>query len=136
MIVYTYSAEDISADLLTGFFVGWPNPPTTETHLKLLQRSDHVALAIDDKSGMVVGFVTAISDGVLSAYLPLLEVLPEYQGRGIGSKLMRRMLEALDGLYMIDLMCDQPMMGYYEQLGFGRAHGMSIRNYDHQSGKS
>ena len=38
-------------------------------------------LARDD-AGRVVGFVTAISDGVLSAYIPLLEVLPEYQGAG------------------------------------------------------
>jgi len=48
----------------------------------------------DTENGRVVGFVTAVSDGVVSAFLPLLEVLPEYQGRGIGSELVRRMLSA------------------------------------------
>ena len=36
-------------------------------------------------SAQVVGFVTATSDGVLSAYIPFLEVVPAYRSRGIGS---------------------------------------------------
>lgn len=86
---------------LGGFFVGWPNPPSPETFLRLLHGSSHVALAID--GGRVVGFITAVSDGVLAAYIPLLEVLPEYQGRGIGRKLVQEMLEQLAGFYMVDL---------------------------------
>ena len=41
-------------------------------------------IAIDENTNQVVGFVTAISDGVLSAYIPFLEVLPEYKSIGIG----------------------------------------------------
>ena len=64
----------------------------------------------------VVGFVTAVSDGVLSAYIPLLEVLPEYQDRGIGSELMRRILEQLDDLYMVDVLCDAESAGVLRAL--------------------
>jgi ribosomal protein S18 acetylase RimI-like enzyme len=92
-------------------------------------------LAVDDDTGHVVGFVSAISDGVLAAYIPLLEVLPGYQSRGIGTELMRRMLETLSGFYMVDLLCDEELQPYYERLGMRRATGMLVRNYAAQSGK-
>jgi hypothetical protein len=79
MISYTDSVAGITADKLQGFFVGWPNPPSPETHLKLLANSNYIVLAVDDETGNIVGFITAISDGVLSAYIPFLEVLPAYQ---------------------------------------------------------
>jgi hypothetical protein len=31
-------------------------------------------------NGRVIGFITAVTDKVLSAYIPLLEVLPAYRG--------------------------------------------------------
>jgi ribosomal protein S18 acetylase RimI-like enzyme len=134
MISYRTSLESISSDMLTGFFVRWPKPPSPETHMRLLQHSYRVVLAVDDQIGRVVGFINAISDGVLSAYIPLLEVLPEYQMQGIGDELVRRMLWSLDGLYMIDLLCDRRLQPFYEQFGMVGATGMMVRNYDRQSG--
>lgn len=135
MIAYTDSLGGITADALRGgFFVGWPNPPDAETHLRLLKGSDHVLLALDDATGNAVGFVTAISDGVTCAYIAHLEVLPPYQGRGIGTELMRRMLDALRGLYMIDLLCDEDVQPFYTRLGMRPTTGMMVRNYDRQSG--
>jgi ribosomal protein S18 acetylase RimI-like enzyme len=134
MITYTDSIAGIGPGALRGFFVGWPNPPAPETHLRILQGSDAVVLARDDATKAVVGFITAISDGVSCAYIPHLEVLPAYQGRGIGSELLRRMLERLRRLYMIDLLCDPDVQPFYERLGMRPATGMLIRNYDRQSG--
>ena len=54
-----------------------------------------MVLALSDKS-RVVGFVTAITDGVSCAYIPHLEVLPEWQGDGSGTELMRRMMAKLE----------------------------------------
>ena len=115
---------------MTGFFVDWLRQPTPEAHLDILHRSANVIVAIDQESDRVVGFVTAISDGVLSAYISLLEVLPEYQGRGIGSELMRRLLEQLKGLYMVDVLCDPDVQAYYARFGMQRSQGMCIRRYD------
>src|SRR5215813_760106 len=114
MIQYTDSLAGVEAQDLTGFFVGWPNPANTETHLRILQGSYKIWLAFDNKK--VVGFITAISDGVLAAFIPLLEVLPEYQGQGIGLELTRRMLDSLKHLYSIDLMCDEDVQPFYEKL--------------------
>lgn len=136
MISYHTKCSEITDKMLHGFFVGWPNPPSPETHLRILQQSDYVVLAIDDETNQVVGFVTAISDRILSAYIPLLEVLPEYQYRGIGRELMERMLIQLDGLYMIDLTCDPKLQKAYRQLGFQKMTAMMIRRFDCQSGRT
>ena len=135
MIVYIESVEGIIADSLRGgFFKGWPNPPTPEAHLRVLEGSDHVVLARDDATGAVIGYVTAVTDGVLAAYIPHLEVLPAYQGQGIGTALMCRMLARLDGIYMIDLLCDEDVQPFYERVGMKRGQGMFVRNYGRQNG--
>jgi ribosomal protein S18 acetylase RimI-like enzyme len=133
MIVYTDNLDGISADRLQGFFAGWPHPPSPDTHLKLLSGSSAVVLAVDDSSGQVVGFVTTLSDGVLAASIPLLEVLPACQGQGIGSELVRRMLDRLRHLYAVDLMCDAELQPFYARFGMRPYTGMILRNYDSQS---
>ncbi|MGZ4290085.1 MAG: GNAT family N-acetyltransferase [Gaiellaceae bacterium] len=126
MITYTNTADAITADQLHGFFVGWPVAPSTERHLELLRGSHAVELALDGDA--VVGFVTAISDGVMSAFIPLLEVLPEYRHRRIGTELVHRLLAQLDELYMIDLCCDADLEPFYGALGFQTLdRGMGVR---------
>jgi len=58
-----------------------------------LQNSYRTVVAIDNDTHKVVGFINAVSDGVLTAYIPLLEVLEKYQGMGISGKLTKLMLE-------------------------------------------
>ncbi|HMN29257.1 MAG TPA: GNAT family N-acetyltransferase [Caldilineaceae bacterium] len=130
MITYLTSTETITVDQLQGFFVGWPNPPTPATHLRLLRQSDLVVLALDKEAQRVVGFITALTDGVLSAYIPLLEVLPSYQGRGIGRALVEQILDRLRTCYAIDLLCDVDVQPFYARLGFRPFTGMLIRNYE------
>lgn len=134
MMVYKNSLDGITEDMLKGFFVDWPNPPSPQTHFKLLKNSSKVILAVDDHQNQVIGFITAISDGVLSAYIPLLEVLPEYQNQGIGKELVNRMIQELEHIYMIDLCCDDDLVPYYEQVGMSKTNGMILRNYKRQSG--
>lgn len=129
-----YSSEIQIVDKLelSGFFVGWPNPPSIETFKKLLKQSYKIVLAYEGEK--LVGFITSISDGVLSAYIPLLEVLPEYQGKGIGGELIARMKSELASLYMVDLLCDEELIPYYEKFGMQRTQGVFVRNYERQSG--
>jgi ribosomal protein S18 acetylase RimI-like enzyme len=67
---------------------------------------------------------------VLSACIPLLEVLPEHQGPGIDTELVRRALTLLGDRYMIDLVCDEELVPFYERLGLQRVVGMALRNPD------
>jgi ribosomal protein S18 acetylase RimI-like enzyme len=124
---YRTGTEMLSSHQLRGFFVGWPNPPTPDRFLSVLRGSSHVVTAWDD--GRLVGFVNALSDGTLTAYLPLLEVLPTHQGQGIGSELVRRMLALLDSHYAVDVVCDEDLAPFYERFGLVRLAGMAHRNY-------
>ena len=53
------SIAGIDADQLSGFFVGWPSPPDPETHLRILEGSFAVALALADER--VIGFANAVT---------------------------------------------------------------------------
>lgn len=135
MIRYTNSLNSITEKNLTGFFNGWPNPSTAEKHIKMLQNSSYFWIAVDDSTGNAVGFINAISDKTLCAYIPLLEVLPEYQGRGIGSELVKHMLETLKDYYMIDILCDEDLTDFYKRFNMFKSSGMMIRNFKMQCGK-
>jgi GNAT superfamily N-acetyltransferase len=133
VITYVESTAGVDAKALVGFFEGWQNHPSPETHLRILRSSDYIALAMDD-AGRVVGFVTAISDGVLCASITLLEVLPSFRKRGIATALMARMIERLKRYYMVDVACDPSVQSFYERVGMRRSVGMSVRRYDRQTG--
>ena len=79
MIEYIDTVENIATQMLKGFFAGWKKPRTPEEHLEILKNSNHIILAIDSDNGKVVGFITALTDTIQSAFIPLLEVLPEYR---------------------------------------------------------
>lgn len=128
MIEYRDRLEGITPERLAGFWDGWPVPPSPEAHLRLLAGSEAIVLAVDPAADeRVVGFVTAVGDGVLASYIPLLEVLPAYRGRGIGSELVRRLLERLRDRYMVDLVCDEDLVPFYERFGMARYGAMILR---------
>ena len=133
MIKYSTKIINLKPEQLNGFFVNWPNPPSPIKHLEILKNSYKCILAMD--GNRVIGFVNAISDGVLSVYIPLLEVLPTYQNRGIGKNLMELILVELKDYYMIDLACDEDKIKFYEKLGMQKFTAMGIRNYNRQNGE-
>ena len=135
MIKYLTSLNGITAEQLKGFFVGWAEPLTSEEHLKALQNSEYIVLAFDTEKQKVVGFINALSDEINFAFIPMLEVLPEYQNRGIGQRLMNKMLDLLDHLGCIDLTCDQELQPFYEKFGMLRSHGMVLRKQLNQRGE-
>jgi GNAT superfamily N-acetyltransferase len=123
---YTTSLDGVAADDLEGFFEGWSSPPSPADHLEILRGSDHVLLARSE-TGAVVGFVTAISDGRLSAFIPLLEVLPNHRGRGVGTELVSRLLGELGHLYAVDVVCDEELRPFYERFGMVPLQAMALR---------
>jgi GNAT superfamily N-acetyltransferase len=132
MLVYTDSTDALDEEVVAGLFGYWGNPPAPVDILRILRGSDHVVLAMDDESEAVIGYITAITDGVSAAYIPHLEVRAEWQGQGIGSALVKRMLARLSHLYMIDLICDEDLQPFYTRLGFHPWTGMIVRNYARQ----
>lgn len=98
----------------------------------MLDQSYVAFVAIEENR--IVGFINAISDGILSAYIPLIEVTDRLKGNGIGSKLMQVMLSELEDFYMIDLCCDDGLVQFYERFSMRRTTGMAVRNHLKQNG--
>jgi ribosomal protein S18 acetylase RimI-like enzyme len=130
VIHYTDSLDGIETRHLKGFFVGWPYPPSPETHLRWLSGSAHVVLAIDGECDQVVGYVTALTDGVLGGFISPLEVLPAYQHQGIGQALMTRILDQLGRLPNVDLRCDTDVVPFYERFGMKSVGGHGVAEAD------
>ena len=132
-IKYINSAVDIQHTQLDGFFVDWPDYPSNERFLEILQASHGVALAQDTSTNQIVGCINVISDGIFAGYIPLLEVLPEYQGRGIGKKLINLIMSRYENLYMLDVCCDESVEQFYASKEFIKVSGMVHRNYNRQN---
>lgn len=125
-----YSDLNKKYDLEEGFFDMWYNKPSKEKHYKILENSYFSVVAIDTDTEKIVGFINVISDGVLSAYIPLLEVVPNYKNRGIGTELFKIAMEKTKDLYMVDLSCDDDVLKFYEKFEMYKSNSMLIRNYD------
>ena len=124
---YIDDINQVNSENLQGFFVGWKVPLTPELHYKVLQGSTHFIIAMD--SNKAIGFITALSDGVTSGFIPLLEVLPEYQKQGVGSELVKRMLIKLEDITNVDLTCDINVQPFYERFNMLHSSGMVLRKY-------
>ncbi|GMH39676.1 hypothetical protein BSKO_07574 [Bryopsis sp. KO-2023] len=72
------------------------------------------------KAGQLLGFARAMSDGVISASIWDVAVLPAWQRSGLGRGLMERVLVKLrkDNISNISLYAEPDVVGLYERLGF------------------
>lgn len=71
--------------------VGWDNK--TGSFLVLSKRLYTYFTA--RKDGKLIGFIDILSDGIADAYLQDLVVHPDFQRKGIGSKLVKRAIRFL-----------------------------------------
>ncbi len=67
---------------------------------------------------LLVGFFRAITDGSRCAHVLDLAVRTDYQKRGIGGKLFRLGMAALDRCDYVSLMTEHDVLGFYEKFGF------------------
>jgi GNAT superfamily N-acetyltransferase len=68
-----------------------------------------------------IGFCRAFSDGVACAYLADVYVLREYQGRGLGTELVREMVERGPFRTCKWILHTEDAHGLYRKLGFEQA---------------
>lgn len=129
MITYKTDLKGITVDRIKGFCNKWKYPLKPEQLIQILKNSFKFVLAVDCDNDNVVGFVNALSDQIHFAFIPMLEVLPVYQHRGIGTKLMESLLKGLEHIACIDLTCDPNLQPFYEKFKMLRSHGMVIRRY-------
>ena len=98
--------------------VGW-NRMEKEMADPRLKSYYHIAV-YEEENQKLIGFVDSISNGVTDAYIQDLMVHPDFQGKGIGSELMNKMIEYLknEGIYMISVLYDEGLKSFYSRFGF------------------
>ena len=71
--------------------------------------------------GKMIGIANAISDGYLVVYYPHMLVHPDYQGKGVGRKIMEAMLKKYINYHQQMLTADGKAIQFYERCGFEKA---------------
>lgn len=95
-----------------------------EKHRKAFENSD-VAVFIRHE-GQLIGFGRAISDGVFQAAIYDVAVVPEHQAQGIGTIIVRTIMEKFPGCNFI-LYAAVGKEGFYQKLGFRKMKtGMAL----------
>jgi ribosomal protein S18 acetylase RimI-like enzyme len=97
----------------------WSSARKPELLLRALLASHSLVTAWDGSK--LVGLGNAISDGHLVVYYPHLLVLPAYQGRGIGRRLMQMLMARYEGFHQHMLVADGRAIEFYRKCGFQRA---------------
>jgi ribosomal protein S18 acetylase RimI-like enzyme len=103
--------QQAKADLAADFFDNGRSPEALRASF---HASQHVAFARD--GNRVVGMARLLSDGVCNAYLVDVWTMSAYRRRGIGSTLVRALVEKVPGQH-VGLQTDDAQ-AFYKQLGF------------------
>ena len=116
-LVYQENAW-ISAKQVAGLrrSVGWNGMESCYAN-PVMSSYYHIACYDGEK---LVGYVDTVSNGVTDAYIQDLMVDPAYQGRGIGTNLMNRVIAKLkeNKIYMISVVYEEKLLPFYKRFGF------------------
>lgn len=105
--------------------VGWTNYlERTDILEEAYANSLCVLGAYDDDR--LIGIIRAVGDGRTIVFVQDIIVLPEYQRRGIGTELLRAVVETYKDVYQIELLTDntENTKAFYRSVGFTASDDM------------
>ena len=111
---------------LDGLFstVQWQVSGHIDRLVKAMGKYDRVITAWDGER--LAGLVCSLDDGAITAYIHYLIVHPDYQRRGVGRELMRRIMREYVGFMRVELIADADAVGFYEGLDFGAINAVPM----------
>ncbi|WML48697.1 GNAT family N-acetyltransferase [Neobacillus sp. PS3-34] len=114
----TEPPKDFKQLLILYESLGWNSLNLTANDLKqMCNQSWYAIYAFDEQQ--LVGMGRVISDGVITGIICGVCVLPSYQSKGIGKKMVNRIIEHCEQNKVIpQLMCVEGLESYYKALGF------------------
>ncbi|HKB07382.1 MAG TPA: GNAT family N-acetyltransferase [Candidatus Polarisedimenticolia bacterium] len=106
----------------------WTRGRTLEETLAMLRHTDLLFGVSEKATGRLVAFARVLTDTVFKAFVFDVIVAPERRGRGLGTRLLRRIIAhpELRSVRHIDLACQPELTAYYERLGFTTELGGSL----------
>jgi ribosomal protein S18 acetylase RimI-like enzyme len=119
MAAYTWVLDDEDVDWaeLSNLYriapLGEKPPDALET---VMSNSRYKCFVYDGTA--LVGAGRVLADGLDAAYIADIAVHPDYQGRGLGQAIVRRLVDLADGHKKIILYANPGREGFYRKLGF------------------
>lgn len=111
-------SQDFTEEELRELFlsVNWSSGNYPEKLVITMKNSGTVYSAWDGNK--LVGLVNALDDGIMTAYIHYLLIMPEYQQFGIGKELIKRIADKYQSYLRIVLIAYGKEIGFYKHCGF------------------
>lgn len=105
--------------------VGWTNYTEKPEMLKKAFENSLLSLGAYDNDKLV-GVIRIVGDGASVVLIQDILVFPEYQRRGIGTQLLREVMDRYSSVYQMELMTDNTpkTVSFYQSVGFVKADDM------------
>lgn len=99
--------------------VGWTSYTGQPEMLKNAYRHSLYTLAAYDGERLI-GIIRAVGDGYSILFIQDLLILPEFQRQGIGTTLLKKVIESFPNVYQLHLLTDnsEKTRKFYESVGF------------------
>ncbi len=104
----------------------------TDDDLKLMVKSSFAFVVAKERNGHLVGMGRLISDGVSDAYLQDIVVLREFQNKGIGSRIVKKLLTICheNKITWIGIIAGPEKEFFYRRFGFAKMGGYTAMRYE------
>jgi len=126
MICYRYE-KTFSENELTALFhsVGWDIDTPSEVLIKAMSNSTNIVSAWDGER--LVGVIRSMDDGCWSANIDCLVVHRDYQNKGIGTVLVKELLQKIGHIMNISVCPNEAKnIAFYQKLGFNLIEGSRL----------
>ena len=123
----TYNEQEI-IDLYQS--VGWTNYTSCPEMLEEAYKNSLCILGAFEKEKLV-GVVRVVGDGISIVFVQDILVLPKYQRQGVGSALMRAVLEKYASVYQVELLTDstEKSKAFYSSVGLAPVSELGCSAY-------
>ena len=129
-VEFIYSGKDIDWNEVSDLYKKAPLGNKTASDLKTVFSNSKYMCFLFDK-GILVGAGRALADGVDCSYICDVALLPEYQGKGLGVKIVSYLVKVSEGHKKIILYSVPGSESFYKKLGFKRM-GTAMAIFENQ----
>ena len=106
---------------------GWESGNHTKMLVKAFSRASHV-VSVSDSNGLLIGIARSMDDGSWSANIDCVIVHKDFQKKGIGTIMMKALLQELGKIKYISVSPDNPeTAAFYQKFGFYKTHGINLQ---------